>query len=222
MNPVFFIKKTKITQIVFSVLISLALSFVLFCVALNAVPHEAERARTVNVFDNTVRLRVVANSDSDEDQALKLAVRNDIIGVAHEIFKDCTDIESAKSSENKNMDTLLRAARESVQKNGSDMPVSISFGVEKCPVRRYSSFTFPAGEYMTLRINLGASEGENWWCVMYPPLCVSAASNDVYADVMTFKNHGFDDEQIDYLLSSSEKEPEIRFALAGVLKKVLG
>lgn len=222
MNPDFFIKKTKITQIIFLVLISLAVSFVLFCVALKAIPHEAEKERVVNVFDNTVRLRVVANSDSAEDQALKLAVRNDIIGVAHEIFKDCTDIESAKSSVNENIDILLSAARESVEKNGSDMPVSISFGMEKCPVRRYSSFTFPAGEYMTLRINLGSSQGENWWCVMYPPLCVSAASNDVYADVSTFKNHGFDDEEIDYLLNSGEKEPEIRFAFAGILKKVLG
>lgn len=212
MSRLFFDKKSK--RIFMTVLFSLAISFVVFCIALAVVPHENEN--TVNVFDSTVRLRVVANSDSDEDQALKLAVRNDIIGLAHEIFKGCTDIESARAAVNGNMDMLLAAAEESVKNHGADMPVAVSFVKENCPVRRYSEFTFPAGEYMTLRIDLGRGEGQNWWCVMYPPLCVSAAANDVYADVMTFKSYGFDDRQIEEL--TGQRKPQIRFALAELFK----
>lgn len=221
MNPDFFVnnRKKKIKHILSYLFMSVAIAFVLVCGVSQVIPYSSEQ--TVNVFNSTVRLRVVANSDSKEDQELKLAVRNDIIGVAHEIFKDCTDVKSAKNAVNKNMDRLLAAAKESALKNGSDLPVSISFETEMCPVRRYSDFTFPAGEYMTLRINLGASQGENWWCVMYPPLCVSAASNDVYADVMTFKSHGFSNEQIDELLNSGKKEHEIRFALVDFLKRLV-
>ncbi len=212
MSRLFFAKKSK--RIFMHILFSLAISFVIFCTALAVVPYEKEN--TVNVFDSTVRLRVVANSDSDEDQTLKLAVRNDIIGLAHEIFKGCTDIDSARAAVNGNMDVLLDAAEKSVRNHGSDMPVKVSFVKESCPVRRYSEFTFPAGEYMTLRIDLGRGEGQNWWCVMYPPLCVSAAANDVYADIMTFKSYGFDEEQIEQL--TGQRKPQIRFALAELFK----
>lgn len=197
-----------------TVLFSLAVSFVVFCTALAVIPHQKEN--TVNVFNSTVRLRVVANSDSEEDQALKLAVRNDIIGFAHEIFKGCTDIDSARAAVNGNMDKLLEKAQKSVRNHGSDMSVKVSFVKEDCPVRRYSEFTFPAGEYMTLRIDLGKGEGQNWWCVMYPPLCVSAAANDVYADVMTFKSYGFDEKQIEEL--TAKDKPQIRFALAELFR----
>ena len=80
---------------------------------------------------------------------------------------------------------------------------------EAVPVRRYSDFTFPAGVYNTLRIDIGKADGQNWWCVMYPPLCLSAATGDVYAETAVFKEHGFTDKQIKELKQPKKK---IKFA----------
>lgn len=215
MNPVIFIKKIKENK--YEILISFAAAFVLFCTAALAVPLKGEN--TVNVYDNTVRLRVVANSDSQSDQMLKLAVRDDIIETAKEIFEGCVTVKQAEASITLNRERLLETAKASVMAHGSDMPVSISFGREKCPVRRYSEFTFPAGEYLTLRINLGKAEGENWWCVMYPPLCVSAATREVTADKETFLQFGFTEKQIEELTLPDKKE--IRFAIADFFKKLI-
>ena len=200
-----------------AVVIGLAAAFIVFCCFAAAVPLAGEN--TVNVYDSTVRLRVVANSDSEQDQALKLAVRNDIIGLAAEIFADCTDIEQAKEVVRERLPELEDAAARSVALHGADYPVRVRFGTEVCPVRRYSEFTFPAGEYLTLRIDIGEGAGQNWWCVMYPPLCVSAAANDVYADRETFLAYGFSERQVEKLSGCDEK-PQIRSALVDFLSRL--
>lgn len=206
--------KKSLKQTVFSAaLAGLSSAFVLFVCLAQAVPLAGEN--TVDVYNSTVRLRVVANSDSERDQALKLAVRNDIIGLASEIFKDCDSMEDARRAVNANLDLLEQAAARSTAVHGAGEPVKVSFGTEKCPVRRYSAFTFPAGEYLTLRVNIGKAAGENWWCVMYPPLCVSAATNDVYADRETFLSYGFSTDQIDALTDgdAQSEKPVVRSAI---------
>ena len=210
-------KTNLIKKVALRGVLSFCLSAFVVCVASFAVPFESEM--TTDVYTNTVRLRVVANSDSAEDTELKYLVRNDIIGVATEIFEGCTSIYDAKIRVSQNMDKLERVAKESVASRGYNIPVYITFDIEKAPVKRYSDFTFPAGEYMTLRVNLGEAKGENWWCVMYPPLCVSASTNDVYADTEVFLNHGFSKSQIDQLLTK-ENDFKIRFKLLDVLEKI--
>ncbi len=214
-------RKAKIKHIakkvILRVIASVLAAFVLFCTAIFAIPLESEKV--CDVFKDTVRLRVIANSDSTEDTELKYLVRNDIIGIATEIFDGCTNVDEAKKRVNENMDILEKAAADSVRSHGYNMPVSITFGIEKAPVKRYSAFVFPAGEYMTLKINLGKAKGENWWCVMYPPLCVSASTNDVYLDTQTFLNHGFSASQIDSLIQK-EPSPKIKFAFLDFLKEL--
>lgn len=211
------IKTNIVIRIAAKIIASFCIAAFVVCVASFAVPFENESV--CNVYKNTVRLRVVANSDSVQDTELKYLVRNDIIGVATEIFKGCTSIEEAKSRVYENMDKLEQTAKESVLNHGYSIPVYITFGTEKAPVKRYSEFTFPAGEYMTLRVNLGEAKGENWWCVMYPPLCVSASTNDVYADTEVFLNHGFSKRQVDELLGG-ENDVKIRFKLLDILQKI--
>ena len=205
------LKRLLLQNILPSAGIAIAAAFVLFCCVSAAIPLECEN--TVNVYDSTVRLRVVANSDSAADRALQLEVRNDIIGMASEIFEDCHDIDTAKEKVLRSIDALEFAAQRSVEEHGADYPVKVSLVTEECPVRRYSEFTFPAGEYNTLRIDIGEAAGENWWCVMYPPLCVSTAVNDVYVDEQAFLDCGFTSEQIDSLKQPEQKK-EIRFAIA--------
>lgn len=210
----FFGRRTrKACGIVFA---GICISFLCIFCALAVIPAGSEN--TVNVFDSTIRLRVVANSDSEYDQALKLKVRDGIIVLAEEIFSDCTSADDAVLSANGNMSLIEETARRTLKENGSDMPVTVRLVKERCPVRRYSEFTFPAGEYLTLRIDLGNAEGKNWWCVMYPPLCLGTASG-VYADVQTFKAHGFSDRQIEEL-----KNPEktVKFALYEFCAQIFG
>ncbi len=183
--------------------VSVAGSFVCLCIILTVIPGKNEN--TMNVYDNTIRLRVVANSDSDYDQKLKLTVRDGIIDTAHEIFGECKSRDEARRQISKNMEVLRQKAQEILRENGCDMEVNVRVLTEKVPVRRYSDFVFPAGEYETLRIDLGKAKGKNWWCVMYPPLCVSAATGDVYAETAVFKEHGFTDNQINELRSPDKK-----------------
>ena len=209
------LKITDLKKIIFRVTASILTALVVFCTAMFAIPLESEKV--CDVFKDTVRLRVIANSDSEEDAKLKYLVRNDIIGVATEIFAGCTNVDEAKKRVNENMDILEKAATNSVRSHGYSIPVSITFGTEKAPVKRYSEFVFPAGEYMTLKVNLGKAKGENWWCVMYPPLCVSASTNDVSLDRQTFLNYGFSASEIDSLLNK-EQSFEVRFAFLDFFK----
>lgn len=183
--------------------ISVAGSFVFVGIVLTVIPSKSEKE--VSVYDNTIRLRVVANSDSEYDQRLKLAVRDGIIDTAHEIFGSCENKDEAHRKIKSNMELLETKAQEILRENGCDMDVNVRVIKEDVPVRRYSDFVFPAGEYETLRIDLGNAEGKNWWCVMYPPLCVSAATGDVYAETAVFKEHGFTDSQIEELRSPKNK-----------------
>lgn len=201
----FSIKLSK--KILSAIGISLAGSFVVFCLILTVVPHSSE-----NVFDvteSTLRLRVVANSDSERDQSLKLQVRDGIIGEAHEIFADCGNLAEAEVKITENMGVLEKEAQRILAENGCNLPVTVHLINEDVPVRRYSDFTFPAGRYKTLRIDIGKAEGKNWWCVMYPPLCLSAATGDVYAETAVFKEHGFTDKQIEELKNPKKK---VKFA----------
>lgn len=200
-----------------ALILSFCTATMLVCVSAQYFPFEFEN--TADVFSNTVRLRVVANSDSAEDQELKLCVRNDIIQTATELFGDCKSIDDAKKKIEKNSHILEAAAKESVIKHGYSYPVSVYFGAEYCPVRRYRDFVFPAGEYMTLRIDIGKAEGKNWWCVMYPPLCISAATNDVYADRKIFLDHGFTQSGLDKLFYENQT-PQVKLAVLEFFKSL--
>ncbi|MBQ8759662.1 MAG: stage II sporulation protein R [Clostridia bacterium] len=180
----------------------------MMCLILTVIPHSSESV--IDVTESTVRLRVVANSDSERDQNLKLAVRDGIIGKAHELFGDCSSLDEARLRIMQNSDEIKAEAKKILKANDCDMSVNVRLVREDVPVRRYSDFTFPAGLYETLRIDIGEADGKNWWCVMYPPLCLSAATGDVYAETAVFKEHGFTDEQIEELKQPKKK---VRFAL---------
>jgi len=120
------------------------------------------------LYDNVIRIHVVANSDSDYDQDLKLKVRDEIIAVSNILLKDCTDIQSAREIIRNNIPIILETARNAQKEYG----VSIDFDKEYYPARNYGSVHLPAGKYHSLRVNLGKAEGKNWWCIIYPTYCL--------------------------------------------------
>ena len=128
--------------------------------------------------DKVVRLHVLANSDSEEDQALKLRVRDRILACAEPLLAGAADRREAEALLRDRVPELERAAAQEIRDSGYDYAVAIELEDTVFPTREYEGFTLPAGKYLALRAVIGAGEGRNWWCVVFPPLC-AAASADV-------------------------------------------
>ena len=119
-----------------------------------------------------VRLHVVAADDSDAAQALKLKVRDAVLERARALLANCDDPAAAWQAVNDNLDALEDAAELRARAEGFDGDVRAEAGVFDFPDRRYGDLLVPAGKYRALRVVLGAGEGRNWWCVLYPSLCL--------------------------------------------------
>ena len=129
--------------------------------------------------DSVIRFHVIANSDSQADQALKLAVRDRVLARAEAIYPENATLDEAQAALEGHLNLLAAAGREVVEEQGYDYPVSAS--LEDCwfPTREYEGFALPAGNYTALRVTIGEGKGQNWWCVAFPPLCLGAASQTV-------------------------------------------
>ena len=126
--------------------------------------------------DKLVRLHVVANSDSDGDQAVKLRGRDAVLDMTQTILRDTDDPVAALSA---NLAAIEQAAGETLRENGCPLPVTVTLQNELFPRRDYETFSLPAGVYRTLRVTIGAGEGHNWWCVVFPALCMSASADEL-------------------------------------------
>lgn len=123
-----------------------------------------------------LRLHVLANSDSPEDQALKLTVRDGILSYMDANAPDFQDVHEAKAWTSLHMEDLQKTAEEILLSQGSNDTISLELATCYFPVKTYGDLTFPAGDYEALRVKIGEAEGQNWWCVMYPPLCFTDAT----------------------------------------------
>ena len=128
--------------------------------------------------DKVVRLHVLANSDSEEDQALKLKVRDRVLEQATAILEQAADRGEAEALLRGQLLELEHTAAEVIAENGYDYPVSVELEQTQFPTKEYDGFALPAGTYLALRVIIGEGAGQNWWCVVFPPLC-TAASSDV-------------------------------------------
>ena len=126
--------------------------------------------------ERVIRIHVVANSDSEEDQQLKLAVRDRVLEQAKSIYPEDATLEEAKAILQKNLAVLAEAGRKAVEEAGRNDTVTAGIGPAWFPTKEYEEFALPAGNYTALRIVIGEGKGQNWWCVAFPPLCVGAAS----------------------------------------------
>lgn len=131
-----------------------------------------------DIADGVIRLHIVANSDSSEDQEVKLAVRDAIIEASERVFPDGVK----KDIENKDKETLLYIAKETLEKKGAHYDVAIVTDNFYFPTKEYENITLPAGNYDAVKIVLGEGKGQNWWCVMYPPLCFTDSALGVADD----------------------------------------
>lgn len=122
-----------------------------------------------------VRLHILANSDSDEDQTLKLKVRDELLAGSDAFFEDGKTFYETEKNLEARMDSIQALAQRVVYENGYDYTVECALVNMEFDARKYQGFTMPAGNYDALRVTIGEAKGHNWWCVMYPPLCIPAA-----------------------------------------------
>ena len=150
--------------------------------------------------DKVVRLHVLANSDSEEDQALKLKVRDVVLERATAILEQSADRREAESRLRGELLELERIAAEEIAAEGYNYPVTVELENTDFPTKEYDGFTLPAGEYLALRVIIGEGQGQNWWCVVFPPLC-TAASADVPASALAA---GFSEEEVNLITEENQ------------------
>lgn len=131
--------------------------------------------RQDDLQEKMIRLHVIANSDSDTDQTLKLCVRDAVLCRAEEILRQSADMTEARARLRDSLPAIGDAAAQELAAQGSGYSVSVALEDTEFPRKTYDGFALPAGEYLALRVVIGAGEGRNWWCVVYPPLCTAAA-----------------------------------------------
>lgn len=154
-----------------------------------------------DLADSVLRLHVLANSDSDADQTLKLKVRDRVLEEAELILSDHSSVKEAERVLKGNLDRLAQAGAEIVAEEGYDYSVSAEVRETWFPTKEYDDFSLPAGQYQALRIVIGEGEGQNWWCVVFPPLCLGSVSESVQETAL---HAGMDEQQVALLTGESE------------------
>lgn len=132
--------------------------------------------RLHNLEHSVLRLHILADSDSEEDQALKYKVRDALLEASGELFGGCTTLPEMQERAREQLHTIELLAQKVLLENGCTDSVTAEVTEMDFPVKQYEKLTMPAGNYCALRILIGEAEGQNWWCVMYPPLCLPAGT----------------------------------------------
>ncbi len=132
--------------------------------------------------ENVLRLHIIANSDSKADQELKLKIRDEILKTSNNLFETDTNLENAISTCQNSLDDFKKIAQRVAEENGFQYDINVKIGTAYFETREYESFTLPAGNYESLIIQIGEAKGKNWWCVIFPQVCIPAATEAHLSD----------------------------------------
>lgn len=208
-------------------MISVIASVALLLFLLYAMPIRGEEG----IYDAVIRLHVLADSDSDEDQQMKLYVRDRILTeCASELLAESDNAEAAVRLLSEDMSGVEACAENAVadfcRDNGIENipPVECRIGREHYTYREYESLCFPEGDYYSLRIIIGEGRGENWWCVLFPPLCLGAVSkpSEDNSEKEEFISVGITGEQYKIISEGDEPKYRIRFRILEIIESWLG
>ncbi len=169
------IRKNIELGVLFGLICAIALSFSRF------------EVRCDELRQNVLRLHIIANSDEVCDQELKLAVRDEILKNSVDIFKDCSDVASACEMAQTQLDNIGAIANNVIKESGFSYVADVSVGDAYFDTREYDDFTLPAGTYKSLIVNLGEGKGKNWWCVVFPCVCVPTADGAELSDSVSIE-----------------------------------
>ena len=132
-----------------------------------------------DIANSVCRLHVIANSDSDEDQNLKYIVRDKLLEYMNELCINCSTKEEAISIAQNNLNNFKELALQTIREEGFDYSVNVNIGNFEFPTKYYGDISLPAGYYDALKVEIGEAKGQNWWCVMFPPLCFTDVTSGV-------------------------------------------
>lgn len=163
------------------------------------------------IASKILRFHVIANSDSEEDQAIKLEIKDAIVDYMKEILADAENIEDTRSIAAAHTEEMKQIARAYIEARGYDYPVEVFLERRYFPVKSYGSYTFPAGEYEAVCVELGDHSGKNWWCVLYPSLCFVDAVHAVVPEETDRQLHQLLTEQEYQAISQGEVKVKFTF-----------
>ncbi|MBO5127746.1 MAG: stage II sporulation protein R [Clostridia bacterium] len=196
-----------------SILIRLTASVLLSAVLLSVLPIAGEH----RIYEDVLRLHVIAESDSADDQALKLKVRDAVLACVSAAVGDCTSFEEANAVVTAMSEEIQSAAEACVRENGGNCSVAVELSPEKYPRRDYGSACLPAGVYQSLRVTLGDGAGKNWWCVLFPTVCIRFARET--ADEDAYIAAGFTPEEY-RIITGNDGGWKIKFRILEILADV--
>lgn len=201
-----FIKNSKVKMVII-------LSFLLFIyTSICAISYA--QVTSNEIASSVFRLHVIANSDSNEDQNLKYKVRDSLLSYMNEICANCTTKDDAIKIVNENKENFRKIAESTIKENGFSYNVNINIGNFDFPTKNYGDISLPAGNYDALRVEIGEAKGQNWWCVMFPPLCfVDISSGVVPEESKEVLENNLNEEEFALVSDSSNNELQFKFKL---------
>ncbi len=199
-------KRLKIGKI-FVILILLSLFILISAISyVDAVSN--------NIADSVFRLHVIANSNSKEDQELKLKVRDELLLYMNIISKDSTSKQEAMQIANEHKEEFTQIAEKVIKENGYNYTVNVQIGKADFPTKYYGDITLPAGTYDALKVQIGEAKGQNWWCVMFPPLCFVDVSTGIVPDNSKQElKQSLDNEEYDLISKTDNNEISFKFKI---------
>lgn len=169
--------------------------------------------------ENIFRLHILANSDSDEDQALKLLVRDNILDYMKEINKNSKTKEETISNIENHLSEIEEICKRTLNQNNSNYTVSLEIGRFYFPTKYYGNISLPAGDYDALRINIGEANGKNWWCSLFPPLCfIDISSGYVEENDKEILENNLSEEEFS-IIASNSPDIKLKFKILELLNK---
>lgn len=200
-----FIKRFFVVLIVFA--------FFVFVSAISYVNAVSE-----DISDSVFRLHVIANSDSKEDQDLKYKVRDAVLEYMNNISADCSSKEEVIRLAYEHQDDFISVAEKVIRENGFDYNVKIEIGNFEFPTKYYGDISLPAGFYDALKIEIGEAKGQNWWCVMFPPLCFVDVTSGIVPDESKLKMQENLSQEEYKLISQESTNVKVKFKIVEVLQ----
>ena len=189
--------------------ITILLSIYVFICAISYVT-----AASNDIANSVFRLHIIANSDSKEDQNLKLKVRDELLLYMNELSKNCNSKEEVIKLAEEHSDDLKKIASKVIYDNGFNYNVEVEIGKSDFPTKYYGDITLPCGTYDALKVKIGKNEGQNWWCVMFPPLCFVDVSSGIVPDSSKEEmKENLNDEEYDLISKSDSNEISFKFKL---------
>ena len=201
-----FIKNPKVKMVII-------LSFLLFIYTSICAISYAQNISN-DIADSVFRLHVIANSDSKEDQDLKYIVRDNLLSYMNKICSNCKTKQEAIDIVTENKDKFEEIAKSTIKERGFSYDVRINIGNFEFPTKNYGDISLPAGLYDALHVEIGEAKGQNWWCVMFPPLCfVDVTSGVVLEESKEVMEENLSEEEFALVSDSSNDELQFKFKL---------